>query len=65
MHPLLVLKICESVQRRVRQGDCPTEPPQSLETLEEAVLELWAQTQRLRIRLDPNDEPDAGSSSEY
>lgn len=64
MHPLLVLKVCESVQRRVRQGDCPTEPPQSRETLEEAVLELWSQTQRLRIRLDPDDEPSAGGSPE-
>jgi len=64
MHPFAVLKICESVQRRVRQGDCPTEPPQSVETLEEVVLELWKSNQRLRIQLDPDDEPSAGGYPE-
>lgn len=61
MHPALVIKIVESIQRRVAQGDCPTEPPQSVETLEGAVLELYAQTLRLQIALDPDDcEPSAG-----
>lgn len=61
MHPAAVIKIVESVQRRVRQGDCPTEPPQSRESLEETVLELYAHVQRLQIALDPDDcEPSAG-----
>jgi len=40
MHPMLLEKVIESVQKRVNQGDCPTEPPQSRESLEDAVLEL-------------------------
>jgi hypothetical protein len=40
MHPLLLDEVIESVRRRVGQGDCPTEAPQSRETLENAVLDL-------------------------
>lgn len=60
MHPIAVWKIVDSVRLRVNQGDCPTEPPHSRETLEEVVLELSAQVQRLQIALDPDEEPSAG-----
>ena len=40
MHPVLADKIVESVRLRHSQGDCPTEPAQSVEMLEGAVLEL-------------------------
>lgn len=61
MHPAAVVAICDSVSRRIAQGDCPTEPPQSRETLEEALMELWRWHQRAQVRRDPDDEPTAGN----
>ena len=61
MHPFAALKIVESIQRRMRQGDCPTEPPVSREALEETVLELYRQNLALRIAADPDEEPTAGA----
>lgn len=40
MHLLAVKKLVESVRRRERQGDCPTEPVLSVENLEDLVVTL-------------------------
>lgn len=40
MHPTLADEIVKSVRKRISQGDCPTEPPQSIETLEGVIDEL-------------------------
>ncbi len=40
MHSQAADAIVESVRRREAQGDCPTEPAQSVETLENCILEL-------------------------
>lgn len=40
MHKLILDQVVASVRRRVEQGDCPTEPAQSVETLELAVIQL-------------------------
>lgn len=37
MHPLLTEKIIENVRRRIAQGDNPSQPPHSVETLEDAL----------------------------
>lgn len=47
MHPLAVKEIVESVRLRAAQGDCPTEPAQSVEVLEQAILEMHADVTRL------------------
>lgn len=57
MNPLAVKAVCDSVSRRISQGDCPTEPPQPREVLEEALMELWRWHQRHQIESDPEDEP--------
>lgn len=50
MHPLAAEEILASVRRRAAQGDNPTEPAQSVEILEEAILELCrAPAERLRL----------------
>lgn len=64
MHKLAVQRIVDSVQRRVAQGDCPTEPPQSRETLEEVIVELAKQRLARQIASDPDDDPSAGGSPE-
>lgn len=72
MHPMMLAALVESVQRRVDQGDCPTEPPQHREHLEEAVLQLARDGGkfpllfsndglRKKIATDPDDEPSAGA----
>lgn len=61
MHPLAVIAVVSSVQRRVAQGDNPTEPAQPRETLEETVIALWHQIQRRKILSDPDGEPTAGN----
>ncbi len=40
MHISAVREIVASVQRRIAQGDYPTEPAQSIETLEDALVSL-------------------------
>jgi hypothetical protein len=40
MNLLAALLIADSVRTRIEQGDCPTEPPQTRETLEDVVCEL-------------------------
>ena len=64
MHNLLLVNLIHSVQKRVKQGDCPTETPQSVETLEEMVVELWDRLQRAKLKLgiltDPDDDPQIG-----
>lgn len=57
MHKLAVEAIVNSVQKRVAQGDCPTEPPQSLETLEEVICALARERLMRQIRNDPDDNP--------
>lgn len=47
MHPLAVKDIVESVRLRAAQGDCPTEPAQSVEVLEQVILELCKDVARL------------------
>jgi hypothetical protein len=42
MHLRALKEVIASVTRRAAQGDCPTEPVQRVELLEEAVLELVA-----------------------
>lgn len=64
MHPLARLQIIRSVQRRVAQGDCPTEPPHSREILEEVICDLADAALLRRIDSDPDDEPSAGGSPE-
>lgn len=64
MHPLAVIAVVSSVQRRVAQGDNPAEPAQPRETLEELVIELWNRIQRRKILSDPDDEPSAGNVPE-
>lgn len=63
MHPFAVIAVVNSIQRRAAQGDCPTEPEQPREILEETVLELFRQLQRRKIMADPNDEPTAGDEN--
>lgn len=69
MHPTALVELAHSVKRRIRQGDCPTEPPQSRETLEEMVSDLWDLWQRERmarkILTDPDDEPSAGTLGDF
>ena len=61
MHLSALKAVLESVRRRVAQGDCPTEPPQSVETLEDALLSLEKrEAQRRKILSAPDDEPTAG-----
>jgi hypothetical protein len=60
MHQLAVEAIIRSVQKRVAQGDCPTEPAHSIETLEEVIIELANARLRRQIERDPDDEPSAG-----
>jgi hypothetical protein len=64
MHPTALVALVHSVKRRIKQGDCPTEPPHSRETLEEMVSDLWdlwqASRSREKIRSDPDDDPIAG-----
>ena len=66
MHPTALVELAHSVKRRIRQGDCPTEPPHSRETLEEMVSELWDLWQnertRRKIASDPDEDPSAGST---
>lgn len=61
MNPHAVVAVCNSVSRRVSQGDCPSEPAQPIEVLEEALLELWRWHQRHQLRNLPDDEPTAGN----
>lgn len=42
MHPLLLEEIVALCKRRQSQGDCPLEPPASVETLEDAIVQLGA-----------------------
>jgi hypothetical protein len=67
MHPTALVELVHSVKRRIKQGDCPTEPPQSRETLESMVESLWDSWQRdrnkLKILTDPDDDPQAGGPS--
>jgi hypothetical protein len=44
MHPQLVSNFVERIRIRSAQGDCPTEPPLSVEMLEDIVLSLAART---------------------
>lgn len=64
MHKLAVERIIDSVQRRVAQGDCPTEPPQTVETLEEVICELARARLARKIATDPDEDPSAGGSPE-
>lgn len=68
MHPTALVELAHSVKRRIRQGDCPTEPPHSRETLEEMVSDLWDlwQSERMRRKIasDPDDDPEAGGPSQ-
>jgi len=57
MHSLAVEAIIRSVQKRVAQGDFPTEPAQSIETLEEVIVELANARLRRQIMNDPDDDP--------
>lgn len=55
MHTLAAGRIVGSVQKRLAQGDCPTEPPFDRETLEEALLEvhrLFVREQAIRAALE-------------
>lgn len=61
MHPLAVDAIVRSIQKRVAQGDCPTEPAHSVETLEEVIIELANARLRRKALSDPDDEPSAGN----
>lgn len=40
MHPLLLDDVIALCRRRLAQGDSPTEQPASVETLENAVIQL-------------------------
>ena len=40
MHILMLEAIVTRCQQRIREGDCPTVPPFSVEQLEEAVVQL-------------------------
>jgi hypothetical protein len=40
MHADLRNAVIASVRRRVEQGDCPTEPAHTVETLENVILDL-------------------------
>lgn len=72
MHKALLRQVIRVCQQREREGDCPTVPALSVETLEGAVIELakympplelkfstdWL---RNKIASDPDgDEPQAG-----
>lgn len=63
MHPLAAKETALLCERRAR-GSC--EPPVALECLEDTVIELWNELQtaqrRLRIAMDPDEEPEAGTS---
>ncbi len=61
MHWRAAIAVCDSVRRRQLQGDCPTEPRQPVEVLEDALLELFRQVQVAKLRRDPDDEPTAGT----
>ncbi|MDP8986652.1 MAG: hypothetical protein M3N97_16740 [Pseudomonadota bacterium] len=55
MHPLAAGAVTGSVIKRVSQGDCPTEPAHSVETLEEALIEvnrLFQAEQKVREQLE-------------
>lgn len=60
MHPLAAKEIALLCRRRATGSH---EPPVAPETLEDAVIELWSELvtarQRLRIALDPDEEPEA------
>jgi hypothetical protein len=47
------------VRRRVRQGDCPTEPAHSVEILEETILELAHRAALLARLRSPSEIPEA------
>lgn len=55
MHPLAAGLITGSVIKRVAQGDCPAEPAHSVETLEDALIEvnrLFQAEQKVREQLE-------------
>jgi hypothetical protein len=47
MHKLLLAEIVEMVRQRYSEGDCPTVPRPSGETLEDAILDLAAEVDKL------------------
>lgn len=65
MHRLAVEAIIRSVQKRAIQGDCPTEPAQSVETLEGVIMELANARLRRQIERDPDDDPSAGAFGDF
>jgi hypothetical protein len=65
MHTLAVEAIIRSVQKRVAQGDCPTEPPQTVETLESVIIELASARLRHQIERDPDEDPSAGALGDF
>jgi hypothetical protein len=65
MHTLAVEAIIRSVQKRVAQGDCPTEPPQTIETLESVIVELANARLHRQIERDPDEDPSAGALGDF
>lgn len=65
MHTLAVEAIIRSVQKRVAQGDCPIEPPQTIETLESVIIELANARLRRQIERDPDEDPSAGALGDF
>lgn len=55
MHPLAAGAITGSVIKRASQGDCPTEPAHSVETLEETLIEvnrMFQAEQKIRTEME-------------
>lgn len=48
MHELLLAEVVKTVRQRYEEGDCPTAPRPSGETLEDAILDLDTEVKRLQ-----------------